>query len=122
MVKKRRQSDPHANESDSSSGDACLSNKAESKTNCKHIKKSVNVQRLRKIFKTSSIENVKCTECMKMPSGGDAALEASDYEYDRTLWMCLQCGTNLCGRSINKHALKHYEVTYSMHFPISNYA
>lgn len=111
MVKKRRQSDPHVNDdSDSSSGDACLSGKNDSKSQCKHMKKAADVQKLRRLYKKATIENEKCSECVKMPNGGDAALEISDFEYDRTLWMCLKCGTNLCGRSINKHALKHYEV------------
>lgn len=104
MVKKRRQGDPHENESDSSSDDNF---KNGSNQKCSHIKKAVNMQNLRKMFKKSSVQNEKCVECTKM-SNGDA--DTGDYEYDRSLWMCLKCGSHLCGRSVNQHALKHYQV------------
>lgn len=111
MVKKRRQSDPCVNDSDSTSDENFKTNKTsernESGQKCTHIKKSVDVQNLRRKFKKSSIENEKCVECSKM-SNGDA--ETADYEHDITLWMCLKCGSHLCGRSVNKHALVHYEV------------
>lgn len=110
MVKKRRQSDPHDKDSDSSSEDNLNSEKNDSNSKCSHIKKAVDLQKLRRTFKKSPIENGKCIECARMPSNGDSALEIGDFEYDRTLWMCLKCGTNLCGRSVNKHALMHYKV------------
>lgn len=111
MGRKRRQGDPHANGSESSSDDN-EKNDSSRPSKCPHIKRSVDAQRLRKAFKTSPIENEKCVQCSKMPNG-TAELEPADFEYDYTLWMCLKCGTNSCGRSINKHALAHFQVSHS---------
>lgn len=111
MPRKRRQGDPHANGGESSS-DGDEKNDNGRASNCQHIKKSVDAQRLRKAFKASPIENEKCVQCSKMPNG-TAELEPADFEYDRTLWMCLKCGSISCGRSINKHALAHYHVPRS---------
>lgn len=110
MVNKRRQSDPCPNNSDSSSDEDFRNNKAkgESTPKCTHIKKAVEIQKLRKIFKKSSVENEKCVDCSKL-SNGDA--DGEDFEQDRSLWMCLKCGTHLCGRLVNQHALKHYQVS-----------
>lgn len=112
MVKKRRQDDPHVNGTDSSS-DGNENNDSNRPSSCTHIKKSVDAQQLRKMFKSTTFENEKCVECSKMPNGTDATLELSDFEFDRTLWLCLKCGSNLCGRSINKHALIHYQTPRS---------
>lgn len=116
MVRKPRQDDPTINDSGSSSDDKFRSEKKDLKPKCPHIKKAINIQYLRKMFKTTKVENEKCVECTKQ-SNGD--IDAGDYEIDRTLWMCLQCGTNLCGRSVNKHALKHNQVSWNIYI-ISN--
>lgn len=108
MGKKRRQGDPHVNDSDSSSDENFRTDKNETGPKCSHVKRAVDIARLRKVFKKSTIENEKCVECAKV-TNGDA--ETGDFEYDRSLWMCLKCGTHLCGRTVNKHALKHYEVS-----------
>lgn len=110
MVKKRRQGDPCVNDSDSSSDDNFKTEKNDSIHKCTHIKRAVDLQKLRRNFKKSSIENEKCSECVKM-ANGDVAPDADDFEQDLSLWMCLKCGSHLCGRMVNKHALKHYEVS-----------
>lgn len=107
MVKKRRQGDPCANDSDSTSDEHFKADKSDGGTKCAHVKKALDIQKLRRLFKKSHVENEKCVECAKK-SNGDA--EAGDFEYDRSLWMCLRCGTHLCGRTVNKHALLHFEV------------
>lgn len=109
MVKKRRQGDPSVNDSDSTSDENFKAEKNDSSHKCVHVKRAVDVQKLRRNFKKSAIENEKCVECAKMPNN-DAAADAGDFEQDLTLWMCLKCGSHLCGRMANKHALKHYEV------------
>lgn len=112
MVKKRRQGDP--SDTDSTSDENFKSDKDDSSSKCKHAKRAVNLQNLRKLFKKSkksTFDYEKCSECEKT-SNDDA--NAGDYEYDRSLWLCLKCGTHLCGRTVNKHALKHYEVCTSM--------
>lgn len=111
MTRKRRQGDPHADGSESSS-DNNEKNGSNRSSNCTHIKRAVDAQKLRKAFKASPIVNDKCVQCSKMPNG-TAELEPADYEYDHTLWMCLKCGVNSCGRSINKHALAHFQVAHS---------
>lgn len=118
MVKKRRQSDPNVNDSDSTSDEnfrATSEKCGDSPSKCIHVKKSVDLNKLRRIYKKSSIENAKCTECMKI-SNGDTEKNEDDYEVDLSLWMCLKCGTHLCGRTVNEHALKHYKVnSYLIH-------
>lgn len=113
MVKKRRQGDPYTKESDSSSDDNFTSENSRTDPKCPHVKKAVDLQRLRRQFKKSAIENEKCVECVKLPDNENPAATGDDeFDYDRTLWMCLHCGTNLCGRSVNKHALHHFNVRF----------
>lgn len=109
MVKKRRQGDPCVNESDSTSDENFKAEKNESGPKCAHIKRAVNLTALRRTFKKSAIENEKCVECAKL-SNGETADASGDFETDLSLWMCLKCGTHLCGRTVNKHALKHFQV------------
>lgn len=111
MGRKRRQGDPHANGSESSTDDN-EKNDSSHASKCIHLKRAVDVQKLRKAFRASPIRNDQCDACTKMPNG-TAELEPADFEYDRTLWMCLKCGSNSCGRSINKHALQHFLVPRS---------
>lgn len=110
MVKKRRQSDPCANDSDSTSDENFKTEKSDAGPKCAHIKRAVDLQKLRRIFKKTTIEHEKCVECAKM-SNGDT--DGEDFEYDRSLWMCLKCGSHLCGRTVNKHALKHFQTPRS---------
>jgi ubiquitin carboxyl-terminal hydrolase 16/45 len=80
-------------------------NKTASK--CSHIVKSIETTKLKKLIKANGIQ-AKCLECEKqkcLPLNDD-----DEGEYDTTLWLCLRCGIQLCGRRCNKHALDHYEV------------
>lgn len=75
---------------------------------CVHVNKSIETTKLRKALKTVGI-NPNCCECEKCP---DQSLSNDDmYEYDTTLWLCLRCGSQLCGRRKNQHALSHYNVS-----------
>ncbi|BFG03030.1 ubiquitin carboxyl-terminal hydrolase 16 [Drosophila madeirensis] len=86
---------------------------------CQHIKKSVDAARLRRQLKTTGLV-YECSQCQKVSqsqsqgaasgSGGDVAC---DFEVDSTLWLCLKCGTQLCGRSSKQHALQHYKTPHS---------
>lgn len=110
MVKKRRQSDPSVNDSDSTSDENFRSEKGgESSSKCVHLKRAVDRQKLLRKMKQSGVQNEKCVECSKT-SNGDTERNDDDYALDLTLWMCLKCGTHLCGRTANQHALKHFEV------------
>jgi hypothetical protein len=97
---------------DGSSTDSCdEKDKMEDKaaTGCGHVNKSIELSKLRKAMKSGGIHQ-NCIECEKNPPVTD---EANDdgFEYDNTLWLCLRCGLQLCGRRKNKHALRHFEVS-----------
>lgn len=112
MAKKRRQGDPCENDSDSTSDEQFKAEKSESGPKCAHVKRAVDKQKLRKLFNKSSVEKEKCVECTRMTNGDT---DAGDFEYDLSLWMCLKCGSHLCGRTVNKHALNHFTVSYYLH-------
>lgn len=113
MVKKRRQGDPSVHDDSDSTSDenfrASSEKSGDSPLKCVHTKKSVDLTKLRRVYKKSTIENEKCAECAKT-SNGDLEKNEDDYEVDLSLWMCLKCGTHLCGRTVNEHALKHFKV------------
>lgn len=77
-------------------------------TGCSHVSKSIETSKLRKVLKASGVHQ-KCCECEKSQ---DAEAPSNDdmFEYDNTLWLCFRCGSQLCGRRMNKHALRHFEV------------
>jgi len=78
---------------------------------CQHIKKAVDTSRLRRHLKTTGLL-YECVQCQKLNASNDATGEGSaDCELDNTLWLCLKCGTQLCGRERNKHALQHHQVS-----------
>lgn len=100
-----------AKNDDESSTDSCdekdkLDDKAA--TGCSHVNKSIELSKLRKILKAGGIHQ-KCCECEKSPDPDDLTKDEM-FEYDNTLWLCLRCGSQLCGRRSNQHALRHYEV------------
>lgn len=104
MVKKKRQSDPGENGDDSS--ESCEENV---KSACPHVAKAVDLPKLKKFLKLGNFEK-ECAECKKhnLTEAPDP-----DIEIDLTLWMCLRCGTQLCGRARNKHALNHFDTPHS---------
>lgn len=109
MNKKKHQGEPN---NDNSSGSSDESNRTE----CIHIPKSVDLQKIKKqIIKTGFI--AECDDCKRTQIGDHQSLQnddlLSDYEFDMSLWLCLKCGNQACGRGKNKHALKHYETPHS---------
>lgn len=82
---------------------------------CTHVKKAVDSAKLRKLLKTTGLL-LDCKQCLNSAAASPAAeaCETPDspggFEYDNTLWLCLKCGSQLCGRSKNQHALQHYKV------------
>ncbi|XP_013140843.1 PREDICTED: ubiquitin carboxyl-terminal hydrolase 45 isoform X2 [Papilio polytes] len=104
MVKKKRQSDPGEN------GDESTESCDESvKSACPHVAKAVDLTRLKKSLKAGGFEK-ECSECKK--SNKIEELDPN-FEEDVTLWMCLRCGSQLCGRTRNKHALNHFNTPHS---------
>lgn len=82
-----------------------------STSKCSHINKSIVVAKIKKILKNNGLVSL-CSECEKEKETSTAnnSHEDDEFEYDQTLWLCLRCGVQLCGRLANKHALQHYEV------------
>lgn len=122
MVKKKRQADAYASDSGSTSdtdGKSMNNCGLGAGSECPHVKRSVDTAKLRKVIKSVGITLEKCTECAKMIESTKPATLDDDEEgseYDKTLWLCLMCGSQLCGRSKNEHALKHYKVALHVIF------
>ncbi|XP_067638028.1 ubiquitin carboxyl-terminal hydrolase 16/45 [Eurosta solidaginis] len=120
MVKKKRQSDVHEDGSSTDSSEGPLQSPTFGPGVCQHVKKSVDPNKLRKILKSSGLM-ADCMQCSKQCATSPAAevMESSmdesmtGFEYDNTLWLCLKCGCQLCGRSRNQHALQHYNTPHS---------
>nr|XP_012543958.2 ubiquitin carboxyl-terminal hydrolase 16 isoform X1 [Bombyx mori]XP_037874518.1 ubiquitin carboxyl-terminal hydrolase 16 isoform X1 [Bombyx mori] len=104
MVKKKRQSDPGENGDEST--ESCEENV---KSACPHVAKAVDLTRLKKAIKIGGFEK-ECSECKKVAK---TEVLDPDFEEDLSLWMCLRCGTQLCGRTRNKHALNHFNTPHS---------
>ncbi|XP_034489855.1 ubiquitin carboxyl-terminal hydrolase 16 isoform X2 [Drosophila innubila] len=115
MVKKR-QTDAHEGDSSTDSGEEELMNghgTANGAAVCQHIKKAVDTSRLRRHLKSTGLL-YECVQCQKLNASNDAAGGGStDCEYDNALWLCLKCGTQLCGRERKKHALQHHQTPHS---------
>lgn len=107
VAKKKRQNDPHNDSSTDSSEEK------QQQSTCSHINKAVDMNKLRKLFKIKNVfVNDTCSECAKITNGATSSNneDKTEFPYDKTLWLCLNCGTHLCGRSKNKHAILHNEV------------
>lgn len=109
VAKKKRQNDPQNDSSTDSSEE-------KQQSTCSHINKALDMVKLRKVFKTKNVFiNDNCSECTKTTNGGTSTSldndDTNEFAYDKTLWLCLNCGTHLCGRSQkHRHALHHFEV------------
>lgn len=128
MVKKR-QNDP---QDDDSTAESCDEKQTYNvlfnmSPICPHIKTGIDMTGLRKALKKENVKKENCSECLKMLTTTTAETELEiplndttnntsssfpddGFEYDKTLWLCLKCGSQLCGRSKRGHALKHFEV------------
>lgn len=88
---------------------------------CAHVKTSVHSQTVRKRVKSAGGLDQDCAKCVeakavgRLPQGPEPLVsDLLDYdEPDPSLWMCLKCGSQLCGRSVNQHALEHYKTPRS---------
>ncbi|XP_023942781.2 ubiquitin carboxyl-terminal hydrolase 16 isoform X2 [Bicyclus anynana] len=104
MVKKKRQNDPSENGDEST--ESCDET---AKSACPHVARAVELAKLKRALKTNGFEK-ECVECKK---SSNTEVADTDFEEDLTLWMCLRCGTQLCGRMRNKHALHHFNTPHS---------
>lgn len=113
MVKK---SQDYNDESSSDSSNEKSHSTAVSRS-CDHVKKAVDSAKLRKLLKATGLL-LECTKCQTNsdilpPAETEANADALEaFECDNTLWLCLQCATQLCGRrSKHQHALNHFKVS-----------
>lgn len=117
MVKKKRQSEPYADDDDSTT-ESCdekqASSPSTSSPGCPHLRRAVDLQKVRATLKTTHIELEKCSQCEKAGSSGSKTADSEElYDVDKSQWLCLRCGTQLCGRAKNQHALQHYKTPRS---------
>uniref|UniRef100_A0A182IYS2 Ubiquitinyl hydrolase 1 n=1 Tax=Anopheles atroparvus TaxID=41427 RepID=A0A182IYS2_ANOAO len=77
--------------------------------NCIHIPKAVDLPTIRKKIKSSGFDKLcgKCAQDAVIYSASAKVLDGGA-GVDCTLWLCLKCGSQLCGRNRNQHALQHY--------------
>nr|CAH7757613.1 unnamed protein product [Callosobruchus chinensis] len=101
MNLRKHQGDPNGDSSES--GD-----ENQNSVECAHINKAVDLQRVKKSLVRSGFL-MDCEECKKLPPDNDMDF----IEYDQSLWLCLKCGNQACGRGRNKHALKHFDTPHS---------
>uniref|UniRef100_A0A1Q3F1J4 Ubiquitin carboxyl-terminal hydrolase n=1 Tax=Culex tarsalis TaxID=7177 RepID=A0A1Q3F1J4_CULTA len=120
MVKKKQCEFKDEDSSTESNDDARVRNPAAGDV-CVHVKNSIHTQTVRKRVKSAGGLDQVCAKCVENKSAGRAnpgpeplVSDLLDYdEPDPSLWMCLKCGTQLCGRSVNQHALEHYKTPRS---------
>lgn len=105
MGRKKRQSEPNMDE-DNDSTESCDEN--QNGSCCNHIAKAVDLSKIKRMIRNGVC--TECPECEKNPM--ENGLE-DDFEYDLSLWLCLRCGNQGCGRSKRKHALNHYNKPHS---------
>ena len=107
MVKQRRQADYG---SSTDEDDVKSSNNARNSPDktCLHISKSLDINRMRKKLRETGAKLTKCPDCTETVEN-----DTSDFQTDLSLWLCLRCGSQLCGRALNQHALKHFNVSIS---------
>uniref|UniRef100_A0A2M4AHM9 Putative ubiquitin carboxyl-terminal hydrolase 45 isoform x2 n=1 Tax=Anopheles triannulatus TaxID=58253 RepID=A0A2M4AHM9_9DIPT len=92
---------------------------------CSHIQKGIDLPTIRKQIKTQGYRST-CKMCDQNSSTkGSESTTSSTTEgpsdSDNTLWLCLKCGSQLCGRNRNQHALFHYQTPRSdMHALVMN--
>ncbi|XP_052809914.1 ubiquitin carboxyl-terminal hydrolase 45-like isoform X2 [Mya arenaria] len=90
---------------------------------CAHVNKAVNFSAMKKCLAKQTFG--ECQSCLKDVTkkvesrvgteGAEGGVGVDPVEsLDPSLWVCLQCGHQGCGRmSVEKHALKHYETPRS---------
>ncbi|XP_053682537.1 ubiquitin carboxyl-terminal hydrolase 16 [Sabethes cyaneus] len=88
---------------------------------CPHVKQSITPTVVQRMVRTAGLRK-QCAKCgdgqskPKLPAE-EAVVgqeeEGFEIEEDSSLWLCLKCGTQLCGRYRNKHALEHFKTPHS---------
>ncbi|CAG9774052.1 unnamed protein product [Ceutorhynchus assimilis] len=85
---------------------------------CTHINKAVDILRVKKVIAKSGFLT-DCLDCKLFPEDLPSCLTDLDLQtrlnlsFDDSLWLCLKCGHQACGRDKAAHALKHYSTVRS---------
>ncbi|XP_058126824.1 ubiquitin carboxyl-terminal hydrolase 45-like [Anopheles ziemanni] len=112
---KRVRSDHSSTESDGASSTESkeelisLNNKVNGANMCSHITKAVELSTVLKKIQSGGFDKL-CCRCTKEAVIHSAYVKELDGAADRadcTLWMCLKCGSQLCGRNRKQHAMQH---------------
>lgn len=106
MGKKKRQGDPNESDYSSDSHD-----ENQNTSECVHIMRSVQLTQVKARLNKKGLAT-ECEECKNNPIENCSDMNGF-FEFDNSLWLCLQCGNQACGRYQNKHALKHYNTPHS---------
>jgi ubiquitin carboxyl-terminal hydrolase 16/45 len=96
------------NEDNSTDSETQLDKNDEKSSGCPHLVKSLDSTKLKKILKSSGLAK-SCSDCNK-PDLPKAEENNDEFLTDETLWLCMRCGVQLCGRAKRQHALSHFEV------------
>nr|XP_019559760.2 ubiquitin carboxyl-terminal hydrolase 16 [Aedes albopictus] len=121
MVKKKCSDIRDDGSSTESNDDARLpSHQGGSGEKCTHVKKAIDPPAVKKKLKQDGLKKQcpKCVENKSLPqpelaAAGEGFELEEDIQFSLSLWLCLQCGTQLCGRYLKSHALEHYKVPRS---------
>lgn len=92
---------------DNDSTESCDENQNE--TLCPHIGKAVDFNRIKKNIKPGNVG--KCPRCVSTGSSFMPMFDGLEFEY--SLWLCLRCGNQACGRNQFSHALEHFNTPMS---------
>lgn len=103
MGKKKRQEGPNMDDNDNDSYKSCDEN--QNATSCPHVNKSVDLNKVKKAVGTALY--IECPQCDNPPEIDD------DMECDLSIWLCLKCGNQGCGRTQKRHALQHFNTPRS---------
>nr|XP_015838142.1 PREDICTED: ubiquitin carboxyl-terminal hydrolase 16 [Tribolium castaneum]XP_015838143.1 PREDICTED: ubiquitin carboxyl-terminal hydrolase 16 [Tribolium castaneum]XP_015838144.1 PREDICTED: ubiquitin carboxyl-terminal hydrolase 16 [Tribolium castaneum] len=79
-------------------------------TDCRHVRQAVDLQKVKKALIKTGL-TTECEQCKKMPKV--ASEMEPEFEFDNSLWLCLRCGNQACGRNKNMHALEHFKTPHS---------
>lgn len=119
MVKKKCNEFRDDDSSTESNDDGSMPSHQTPGEKCIHVKKAIDPTMVKKKLKLNGLEK-QCSKCVENKSTAKPVLSAVgdglELEEDRSslsLWLCLQCGTQLCGRYCNQHALQHCEAPRS---------
>lgn len=116
MVKKKCNEIRDDDSSTESNDDARLPPNSGLADKCIHVKKAIDPTAVKKKLKLNGLEK-QCPKCVEektldLAAAGNGEGEEAMSCYS-SLWLCLQCGTQLCGRYFNQHALAHYKTPRS---------